>query len=80
MMHSIEKTYEDLNKELDSLPHEVVSVCEKTGFRDELKVMKEAEDAARKVIQSNFRVIRIYKKLWIGKNEYFFFLYNFSLN
>lgn len=50
MMRSIEKTYEDLSLELDSLPHEVVVACEKKGFRDEMKLMKEAEDATRKVI------------------------------
>ncbi|XP_043280912.1 cilia- and flagella-associated protein 100 isoform X2 [Venturia canescens] len=48
MMHLIEKTYEQLNMELDNLPHDIVRVCEKEGFRQEMKTMKDAEDAARK--------------------------------
>lgn len=59
MMRSIEKTYEDSNIELDNLPHEVVVLCEKKGFREEMKVLKEAEDAERKVIESKFPVIKI---------------------
>ncbi|XP_024940876.1 cilia- and flagella-associated protein 100 [Cephus cinctus] len=48
MMRSIEKVHEELNMQLDNLPHEVVQTCEKEGFRQEMKAMKEAEDAARK--------------------------------
>lgn len=49
MMRSIERTYEELNMQLDNLPHEIVQVCEKEGFRQEMKAMRDAEDAARKV-------------------------------
>ena len=51
MMQSIEKMYEDQNMELDKLPNEIVSECEKKGFRQEIKIMKEAQDATRKVIK-----------------------------
>lgn len=51
MMRVIEKTYESLNMTLDSLPHEIVVICEKDGFTQEMKTMREAEDAARKVLQ-----------------------------
>ncbi|XP_076753331.1 cilia- and flagella-associated protein 100 [Xylocopa sonorina] len=48
MMKWIEKTHEELNLELDTLPPEVVQTCEKEGFRQELKAMKETEEAAKK--------------------------------
>ena len=49
MMRIIEKTYEELNTELDNLPPDIVKICEKEGFRQEMREMREAEDAARKV-------------------------------
>ncbi|OAD53367.1 Coiled-coil domain-containing protein 37 [Eufriesea mexicana] len=48
MMKWIEKTHEELNLELDTLPPEVVQACEKEGFKQELKAMKETEEAAKK--------------------------------
>ncbi|XP_015438959.1 PREDICTED: uncharacterized protein LOC107193933 [Dufourea novaeangliae] len=48
MMKWIEKTHEDLNLELDTLRPEVVKACEKEGFRQELRAMRETEAAARK--------------------------------
>ncbi|KAK0168716.1 hypothetical protein PV327_002490 [Microctonus hyperodae] len=48
MMRVIEKTYESLNMTLDSLPREIVVICEKDGFTQEMRTMREAEDAARK--------------------------------
>lgn len=49
MMKWIEKTHEELNLELDTLPPEVVQACEKEGFRQELKAIRETEEAAKKV-------------------------------
>lgn len=49
MMKWIEKIHEELNLQLDNLPREIVRACEREGFRQEMKVIKEAEDAARKV-------------------------------
>ncbi|XP_053998659.1 uncharacterized protein LOC128887143 [Hylaeus anthracinus] len=48
MMKWIEKTHEELNLELDTLPPDVVQVCEREGFRQELKAMQETEEAAKK--------------------------------
>ncbi|XP_029162095.1 cilia- and flagella-associated protein 100-like [Nylanderia fulva] len=48
MMKWIEKIHEDLNHQLDNLPREVVRACEKEGFRQETKAIKEAENAAKK--------------------------------
>ncbi|XP_034936726.1 LOW QUALITY PROTEIN: uncharacterized protein [Chelonus insularis] len=48
MMQAIEKTYESLNVVLDSLPPKIVAECEKEGFAQEIKKIREAEDAARK--------------------------------
>ncbi|XP_017884393.1 cilia- and flagella-associated protein 100-like [Ceratina calcarata] len=48
MMKWIEKTHEDLNLQLDTLPPEVVQFCEKEGFRQELRATKETEEAAKK--------------------------------
>ncbi|XP_043258569.1 uncharacterized protein LOC122400900 [Colletes gigas] len=48
MMKWIEKTHEELNLELDTLPPDVVKVCEQEGFRQELKAMQETEEAAKK--------------------------------
>ncbi|XP_023289730.1 cilia- and flagella-associated protein 100-like [Orussus abietinus] len=48
MMKAIEKTHEELNMLLDNLPPEVVEVCEQEGFKQEMKAMKEAENAAKK--------------------------------
>lgn len=49
MMKWIEKIYEELNLQLDNLPHEIVRACEREGFRQEMKAIKEAEDVTRKV-------------------------------
>lgn len=49
MMKWIEKTHEELNLKLDTLPPEVVQACEKEGFKQELRAMKETEEAAKKV-------------------------------
>ncbi|XP_018403544.1 PREDICTED: cilia- and flagella-associated protein 100-like [Cyphomyrmex costatus] len=48
MIKWIEKIHEELNLQLDNLPREIVRTCEREGFRQEMKVIKEAEDAARK--------------------------------
>ncbi|XP_011698548.1 PREDICTED: coiled-coil domain-containing protein 37-like [Wasmannia auropunctata] len=48
MMKWIEKIHEELNLQLDNLPREIVRACEREGFRQEMKIIKEAEDAARK--------------------------------
>ncbi|KAG6794531.1 cilia- and flagella-associated protein [Apis mellifera caucasica] len=48
MMKWIEKIHDDLNLKLDTLPPEVVKACEKEGFKQELKVMKQTEEAAKK--------------------------------
>ncbi|XP_029045393.2 uncharacterized protein LOC114877241 isoform X2 [Osmia bicornis bicornis] len=48
MMKWIEKTHEELNLTLDTLPPEVVQSYEKEGFKQELKALKETESAARK--------------------------------
>lgn len=48
MMKWIEKTHEELNLKLDTLPPEVVQTYEKEGFKQELKALKETESAARK--------------------------------
>lgn len=52
MMKWIEKIHDDLNLKLDTLPPEVVKACEKEGFKQELKVMKQTEEAAKKVVIS----------------------------
>lgn len=49
MMKSIESLYENLSMELDNLPTEVVAKCEYLGFQQQIKIMKKAEDATRKV-------------------------------
>jgi len=49
MMKWIEKTYEKYNVQLDNMPYEIVRACEKEGFKDRTKAIKEAEDAAKKV-------------------------------
>lgn len=49
MMKWIEKIHEDLNRQLDNLPRKVVRACEKEGFKQETKAIKEAENAAKKV-------------------------------
>lgn len=49
MMKWIERIHEELNLQLDNLPREIVRRCEREGFRQETKAIKEAEDAARKV-------------------------------
>jgi len=49
MMKWVEKIHENLNLQLDNLPREIVRACEREGFRQEMKAIKEAEDAARKV-------------------------------
>ena len=67
MMKWIEKMHEKLNLQLDNLPREIVRACEREGFRQEMKVIKEAEDAAKKVnnllniylLLVNKRVLRV---------------------
>jgi len=49
MMKWIERIHEELNRQLDNLPREIVRTCEKEGFRQETKAIKEAENAAKKV-------------------------------
>jgi hypothetical protein len=49
MMKWIEKIHEEFNLQLDNLPREIVYACEREGFRQEMKAVKVAEDAARKV-------------------------------
>lgn len=53
MMKWIEKIHEELNRQLDNLPREIVRTCEKEGFRQETKAIKEAENAAKKVKVQN---------------------------
>ncbi|XP_015111833.1 uncharacterized protein LOC107037685 [Diachasma alloeum] len=48
MMRTIEKTYEYLNMTLDNLPHDIVRLCEKEGFAQEMRVLREAQEAAKK--------------------------------
>ncbi|XP_011050898.1 PREDICTED: uncharacterized protein LOC105143978 [Acromyrmex echinatior] len=48
MMTWIEKLHEELNLQLDNLPREIVRACEREGFRQEMKIIKDAEDAAKK--------------------------------
>ncbi|XP_025996095.1 cilia- and flagella-associated protein 100 isoform X2 [Solenopsis invicta] len=48
MMKWIEKIHEEFNLQLDNLPREIVYACEREGFRQEMKAVKVAEDAARK--------------------------------
>jgi len=61
MMKWIEKIHENLNLQLDNLPREIVRACEREGFRQEMKAIKEAEDAARKV--NNFLFTFIFYSL-----------------
>lgn len=49
MMKWIERIHEEFNRQLDNLPREIVRACEKEGFKQETKAIKEAENAARKV-------------------------------
>ncbi|EFN78819.1 Coiled-coil domain-containing protein 37 [Harpegnathos saltator] len=48
MMRWVERTHEELNLQLDNLPHRIVRACEREGFKQEMKATKEAEDAAKK--------------------------------
>ncbi|KAL0118139.1 hypothetical protein PUN28_009069 [Cardiocondyla obscurior] len=48
MMKWIERVYEDLNLQLDNLPREIVRTCEREGFQQEMKALRDAEDATRK--------------------------------
>ncbi|XP_063995870.1 centrosomal protein of 83 kDa-like isoform X2 [Diachasmimorpha longicaudata] len=48
MMRTIEKTYEYLNMALDNLPHDIVRQCEKEGFTQEMRTLREAQEAAKK--------------------------------
>ncbi|XP_043508745.1 uncharacterized protein LOC122528080 [Frieseomelitta varia] len=48
MMKWIEKIYEELNLQLDILPPEMIQAYEKEGFKQELRAMKETEEAAKK--------------------------------
>lgn len=61
MMKWIEKIHDDLNLKLDTLPPEVVKACEKEGFKQELKVMKQTEEAAKKVRNDHY-----------SRNDYYF--------
>nr|XP_050844610.1 uncharacterized protein LOC127061583 isoform X1 [Vespula vulgaris] len=72
MIKMIEKTHEKLNLELDTLPREIVRKCEKEGFKQELKAIKEAEDAARKfdlMLQLLDSLIRIMQRPIITKRQ-----------
>ncbi|XP_047345115.1 uncharacterized protein LOC124947255 [Vespa velutina] len=72
MIKIIEKTYEKLNLELDTLPYEIVKKHEKEGFKQELKALKEAEDAARKfniMLQLLDSLTRIMKRPTITKRK-----------
>ena len=55
MMKWIEKIHEELNLQLDTLPPEAIQAYEKEGFKQELRAMKETEEAAKKVKQ--FKII-----------------------
>ncbi|KAG5318404.1 CP100 protein, partial [Pseudoatta argentina] len=48
MLIWIEKLHEELNLQLDNLPREIVRACKREGFRQEMKIIKDAEDAAKK--------------------------------
>ncbi|XP_020292521.1 cilia- and flagella-associated protein 100-like isoform X2 [Pseudomyrmex gracilis] len=48
MMKWIERTHEDLNRQLDNLPRDIVRACEKEGFKQEAKIIKNAQEAAKK--------------------------------
>ncbi|XP_023314408.1 uncharacterized protein LOC106648168 [Trichogramma pretiosum] len=48
MVKALEDAYEKMCCQLDALPRYVVAVCEKEGFRAEMKKMREAEEAAKK--------------------------------
>ncbi|KAG7210421.1 hypothetical protein KM043_011953 [Ampulex compressa] len=48
MMKALEKIHEELNLILDTLPQEVVQACAKEGFKQEMKAMKDTEEAAKK--------------------------------
>ncbi|CAB0033021.1 unnamed protein product [Trichogramma brassicae] len=52
MVKALEDAYEKMCCQLDALPRYVVAVCEKEGFRAEMKKMREAEEAAKKVCAS----------------------------
>ncbi|XP_076235040.1 cilia- and flagella-associated protein 100 [Calliopsis andreniformis] len=62
MMKWIEKTHEELNLELDTLPPEVVQACEQEGFKQELKAMKETEEAAKKY-ELMYRLLAAMKRI-----------------
>lgn len=49
MMKWIERTHEDLNRQLDNLPRDIVRACEREGFKQEAKIIKNAQEAAKKV-------------------------------
>ena len=49
MARGLEAAYERLSAELDRLPRQLVQVCEREGFRQELAAAREADDAAKKV-------------------------------
>jgi len=61
MMKWIEKIYEKFNLQLDNMPYEIVRACEKEGFKQRTKAIKEAEDAAKKV---NLNFIILYNPLF----------------
>lgn len=60
LMKWIDRTHEELNLQLDNMPHRVVRACEKKGFRQETKAIKEAENAAKKVEFINLLFIYFY--------------------
>jgi len=77
MMKWIEKIHENLNLQLDNLPREIVRACEREGFRQEMKAIKEAEDAARKV-NNFYAIVRIHDKKRI-KRYFFLIIYKIFL-
>lgn len=73
MMKTIEKTYEKLNMTLDNLPHNIVRVCEREGFTQEMRAIREAEDAARKVRKLIItKPIKIYTLFYLFSFAYLF--------
>lgn len=49
MAQALESTYERLSADLDNLPRNLVIICERDGFKQEMRESREAEEAARKV-------------------------------
>lgn len=70
MMKWIEKTHEELNMQLDTLPPEVVHACETEGFKQELYAMKETEEAAKKVSETDNCIANATVYLYIRVSNY----------